>query len=556
MRQEIEVNIFNTSVIKNKFAEVESTVDGFVQTFTNEYDTGDTVTSKIEQLANAINLELEQKVGEDEVISKINLSTEGIYLQGNLINFNNLLCISSDRESDIPQFYLSPQYGLIIAEEAPTSDTEVALMEVYNSRVTSTGFDVYNGNERLSHFGEEIDLGGNEANGNKLIKIARNYLYMGSTEIMPGVYTNATPSVDEGDDPDIVEEDTTPTQNSSGPLLSAGDSSEGEDEDDPDEEEEITEASLPTFYAYAGAAAYKSGVNESVVGDHYNGYFLVSVDDEFHPRYQLCDIIYGADGTPVDDSNVGAYSLSVGQGLAGGDYAVATGKGVASGLMSFAHGMAKADGAYSVAIGTGVEAYAPYEFVVGTYNKFETYTVDEEDEQGQVIPGPEEPDPEDGNRLFVVGNGEADNKRANAFEVFKTGRAKVAGNLEMGGVLISEEFPYVTAADMASSVVWNATLVDTNAQLETNVYRWGRVVTIFGSFTAKVAIPNGVDYKIATGFPKASIRGQFPAMNATKSTLVNLSIGGNGALNRWYAGTIAAGDLVRFSYTYICQKNS
>ena len=121
MRQEVEVNIFNTSVIKNKFAEVESTVDGFVQTFTSEYDTGDTVTSKIEQLANTINLELEQKVGEDEVISKINLSTEGIYLQGNLINFNNLLCISSDRESDIPQFYLSPQYGLIIAEEVLNS---------------------------------------------------------------------------------------------------------------------------------------------------------------------------------------------------------------------------------------------------------------------------------------------------------------------------------------------------------------------------------------------------------------------------------------------------
>lgn len=554
MRQEIEVNIFNTSVIKNKFAEVESTVDGFVQTFTSEYDNSDTVTSKIEQLANAINLELDQKVGEDEVISKINLSTEGVYVQGNLINFNNLLCISSDKESDIPQFYLSPTYGLIIAEEAPTSDTEVALMEVYNSRVTSTGFDVYNGNERLSHFGEEIDLGGNEANGNKLIKIARNYLYMGSTELMPGVYTSVTAPVDEEEDPDIVE-DTTPTQGSTSPLLSAGNSSEGSDEDDPSEDEEIVEASLPTFYAYAGAAAYKSGVNELVVGDHYNGYFLVSVDDEFHPRYQLCDIIYGADGTPVDDSNVGAYSLSVGQGLAGGDYAVATGKGVASGLMSFAHGMAKADGAYSAAVGTGVEAYAPYEFVVGTYNKFETYTVDEEDEQGHIIHGPEEPDPEDGNRLFVVGNGEADNKRANAFEVLKTGRAIVAGNLEVGGVLSSEEFPYVTAADMASRVVWNTTLVDTNAQLETNVYRWGRVVTIFGSFTAKVNIQNGVDYKIATGFPKASIRGQFPAMNVTKSALVNLSIGGNGALNRWYAGSIAAGDFVRFSYTYICQKN-
>ncbi len=554
MRQEVEVNIFNTSVIKNKFAEVESTVDGFVQTFTSEYDTGDTVTSKIEQLANTINLELDQKVGEDEVISKINLSTEGIYLQGNLINFNNLLCISSDRDSDIPQFYLSPQYGLIIAEEAPTSDTEVALMEVYNSRVTSTGFDVYNGNERLSHFGEEIDLGGNESNGNKLIKIAQNYLYMGSTELMPGVYTSAPANTEE--DPDIVEETSESTQSTKTPLLAAGNSDEGQDEDDPDKEEEIVEASLPVFYAYAGAAAYKSGVNESVVGDHYNGYFLVSVDDEFHPRYQLCDIIYGADGTPVDDSNVGAYSLSVGQGLAGGDYAVATGKAVAGGLMSFAHGMALANGDYSAAIGTGVEAYAPYEFVVGTYNEFATYTVDEEDEQGQIIPGAEEPDPEDANRLFVVGNGESDQKRANAFEVFKTGRAKMAGNLEMGGVLISEEFPYVTAADMASRVVWNTTLVDTNAQLETNVYRWGRVVTIFGSFTAKVNIQNGVDYKIATGFPKASIRGQFPAMNVTKSALVNLSIGGNGALNRWYAGTIAAGDFVRFSYTYICQKNS
>lgn len=555
MRQEIEVNIFNTSVIKNKFAEVESTVDGFVQTFTSEYDNSDTVTSKIEQLANAINLELDQKVGEDEVISKINLSTEGIYLQGNLINFNNLLCISSDRDSDIPQFYLSPTYGLIIAEEAPTSDAEVLLMDAYNSRVTSDGFDVYVGNERLSHFGEEIDLGGNDTNGNKVIKIAQNYLYMGSTELMPGVYTNSpSPTNDSEEDPDIEEETPSTQQGSTGLLLSAGDSSEGEDEDDPDEEE-IVEASLPVFYAYAGAAAYKSGVNESVVGNHYNGYFLVSVDDECHPRYQLCDIIYGADGTPVDDSNVGAYSLSVGQGLAGGDYAVATGKGVASGLMSFAHGMAKADGAYSAAVGTGVEAYAPYEFVVGTYNKFETYTVDEEDEQGHIIPGPEEPDPEDGNRLFVVGNGEADNKRANAFEVLKTGRVIVAGNLEIGGVLSSEEFPYVTASDMASRVVWNTTLVDTNAQLETNVYRWGRVVTIFGSFTAKVAIQNGVNYNIATGFPKASIRGQFPAMNVTKSALVNLSIGGNGALNRWYAGSIAAGDFVRFSYTYICQKN-
>ena len=157
--------------------------------------------------------------------------------------------------------------------------------------------------------------------------------------------------------------------------------------------------------------------------------------------------------------------------------------------------------------------------------------------------------------MFVVGNGSSDTVRANALEVLKTGRTRIAGNLELGGVLASAEFPYVTAAEMREKVVWNPTLVDLTAQLETNVYRWGRVVTIFGSFTAKVNIQNGVDYKIATGFPKASIRGQFPAMNVTKTALVNLSIGGNGALNRWYAGSIAAGDFVRFSYTYICQKN-
>lgn len=558
MRQEIEVNIFNTSVIKNKFAEVESTVDGFVQTFTSEYDNSDTVTSKIEQLANAINLELEQKVGEDEVISKINLSTEGIYLQGNLINFNNLLCISSDKESDIPQFYLSPRYGLIIAEEAPTSDASVALMEVYNSRVTTNGFDVYNGTERLSHFGEEIELGGGEINGNKLVKVAREYLYMGSTELMPGVYTDNTTTETLTDTPTNTE--TSGTESGNGTTQNnSGDDDEdeyidGRDEVDPDTEEETTDANRPSYYSYAGASAYKSPVAESVVGDHYNGYFLVSIDDEYRPRFVLGDIVYGSDGSPADDLNVGNYSLSVGQGLAEGDFAVATGKGVASGLMSFAHGMGLAAGAYSVAIGTGVEAYADYETVVGTYNKFATVETEETDEGGNTVTTTQ-PDPDDEERLFVVGNGSSDTVRANALEVLKTGRTRIAGNLELGGVLASEEFPYVTAAEMREKVVWNPTLVDLNAQLETNVYRWGRVVTIFGSFTAKVNIQNGVDYKIATGFPKASIRGQFPAMNVTKTSLVTLSIGGNGALNRWYAGSIAAGDFVRFSYTYICQKN-
>lgn len=558
MRQEIEVNIFNTSVIKNKFSEVESTVEGFVQTFTSEYDSSDTVTSKIEQLASAINLELEQKVGEDEVISKINLSTEGVFLQGDLINFNNLLCISSDKDADIPQFYLSPRYGLIIAEEAPTSDASVALMEVYNSRVTANGFDVYNGTERLSHFGEEIELGGGDINGNKLVRVAREYLYMGSTELMPGVYTNNAATETPTGTPTNTETSSVESENNT-PQDNSGEDDEdeyidGRDEVDPDTEEETTDANRPSYYSYAGASAYKSPVAESVVGNHYNGYFLVSVDDEYRPRFVLGDIVYGSDGSPADDINVGNYSLSVGQALAEGDFGVATGKGVASGLMSFAHGMGLAAGAYSTAIGTGVEAYADYETVVGTYNKFATVETEETDEGGNTVTTTQ-PDLDDEERLFVVGNGSSDTDRANALEVLKTGRTRIAGNLELGGVLASTEFPYVTAAEMREKVVWNPTLVDLNAQLETNVYRWGRVVTIFGSFTAKVNIQNGVDYKIATGFPKASIRGQFPAMNVTKTSLVTLSIGGNGALNRWYAGSIAAGDFVRFSYTYICQKN-
>ena len=150
--------------------EAQTGVDSLEQSFAE-------TKAEIKQTTDAISLEVSKKVGNTEIISKINQSAEAVTIDaakvgltaGTLaINVGTLKVQGSDIPTSITNagktaknhLYYSSAKGLVVAGTAPASDSAVNSMTSYNSRVTSAGFDVYkNGSTRVAHFGEETTIG-------------------------------------------------------------------------------------------------------------------------------------------------------------------------------------------------------------------------------------------------------------------------------------------------------------------------------------------------------------------------------------------------------------
>lgn len=68
--------------------------------FTDTYPTNVEMNSSITQTAESINLEVSRKVGEDEIISKINQSAEQISIEASKININGVVSANGNFEID------------------------------------------------------------------------------------------------------------------------------------------------------------------------------------------------------------------------------------------------------------------------------------------------------------------------------------------------------------------------------------------------------------------------------------------------------------------------
>jgi hypothetical protein len=119
---------------------------------------------------------------------------------------------------------------------------------------------------------------------------------------------------------------------------------------------------------------------------------------------------------------IGYYSVALG-GLAYGDVSFAVGDSMAMGLYSVAAGgISTANGDYSVAFGDFTEANAYGCLVIGRYNKGDSSV------GGATTWVATDP-------IFEIGNGTADNARANALTVYKNGDVvihKSQGDILMG----------------------------------------------------------------------------------------------------------------------------
>lgn len=105
--------------------------------------------------------------------------------------------------------------------------------------------------------------------------------------------------------------------------------------------------------------------------------------------------------------------------------------------------------------------------------------------------------------------------------------------------------------DLSSGITASGTYVDTTKQVEKLAYRYGKVVQAHLTFYAKTALSSAVT--LFSGLPGMNNTMQFVGMNYTKNTPVIFAVRETGEFQKWYAGDIAAGDLVRVGFTYICQ---
>ena len=122
--------------------------------------------------------------------------------------------------------------------------------------------------------------------------------------------------------------------------------------------------------------------------------------------------------TNWDNTNLGAYSFAAGTNtIASGNNSAAFGyQTVASGTHAFAGGnQSEATGNLSFAYGKEVVAPSYNEFAIGSYNT--TYTPTSLTSYDAT------------DRLFVIGNGTADNSRSDALIVYKDGSTTLNGNL-------------------------------------------------------------------------------------------------------------------------------
>ena len=103
-----------------------------------------------------------------------------------------------------------------------------------------------------------------------------------------------------------------------------------------------------------------------------------------------------------------------------------------------------------------------------------------------------------------------------------------------------------------SNYEFTASKVDSSYSNLLYCRKMGHMVQIGGEFKAAVAIGFNAEV-IGTGFPKAinNTLGQFTAKNGTQDKAIQLDINSSGELTTFYSGSIAIGDVIRFSVCYI-----
>ncbi len=176
------------------------------------------------------------------------------------------------------------------------------------------------------------------------------------------------------------------------------------------------------FLVGAESLDYVSGTETKLFFDQGKGAFRVGT----------------VNSTYWDDANVGDHSIAFGENTtASGTHAMAWGyNGTASATHATAWGyqtiasynnatawgyQTTASGIHSTAYGIDTRAYSYAETVLGSYstdyspNSFHAYDSDD--------------------RLFVIGNGTADNSRSDAMLIYKNGNTEINGQLTVGGNL-------------------------------------------------------------------------------------------------------------------------
>ncbi len=130
--------IENQTETSDRLTKHEQTIDTIQDTVSqvNKKVDGNTETlqSQIKQTADEINAEVSKKVGEDEVISKINMSTEGIVIQGDKVDIEGK---SVNYKTEVEDVYTLTQEDAIKIAQANTgsitlTDTEKELYDLNN----------------------------------------------------------------------------------------------------------------------------------------------------------------------------------------------------------------------------------------------------------------------------------------------------------------------------------------------------------------------------------------------------------------------------------------
>lgn len=110
-----KVNSTQTSIkqLENRSNKLERTIEETKSTIT---DVEDNLSSQIKQTADNITLEVSKKVGNDEIISKINQSPESISIEAKKINLRGTIVVSD----------LASNSGIATSEDIPTNNNQLA----------------------------------------------------------------------------------------------------------------------------------------------------------------------------------------------------------------------------------------------------------------------------------------------------------------------------------------------------------------------------------------------------------------------------------------------
>ena len=131
-----------SNIYTSQFAthsEVSQTASSILSTVETEYATKDLMRSSIQQTADEINLEVSKKVGDNEIISKINQSAEAIQIQANKVSLaGKTIALTSDNININSNNFRVDNYGNITASNANISGTINASSGSFTGSVNAT----------------------------------------------------------------------------------------------------------------------------------------------------------------------------------------------------------------------------------------------------------------------------------------------------------------------------------------------------------------------------------------------------------------------------------